>query len=198
MRRRDAVMLMAGAYVVTTVIEEFVLFDTLDTMVLALLLGALAAWLRASQSSRRGAWRVAAYALVGLGAAYKLIPIIVLPFLILGDLQTERKWSPVALRAGIAFLVLVAPFAISYRDSGLASLGFLRYHADRGVEIESTWATLMWLAFCCSRRAPPRRSLWLLGVGGAGRIHLFGDRDPRRDPVSGGDGSVGAGVEGAI
>lgn len=145
-RRAAAVLPAIAAYVGTTMLLEFVLYDRLDIVMAALVLAALAAWIRAAASARAAVWRTIAYVAIAVGAAYKLIPIVVLPFMALSDLRTEGRWQPVAMRLGLCVLILGAPIAATSREAGLATLDFFGYHAARGIEVESVWATVMWLA----------------------------------------------------
>ena len=144
-RRPDAVGIVVGTYVAITIVLEFVLYDRLDLLMLALVLGALAAWLRADESYRPRRWKTLAYGLVGLGASYKLFPIVILPFFVIADWHAERRAMPVATRTAVCLGVLLLPFAVMYPSAGATTAGFLGYHATRGVEIGSTWSTLMWL-----------------------------------------------------
>lgn len=144
-RRRAVAGIVAGTYVLTTVALEFVLFDRLDLLRLVFILAAFGTWLCAGDSPRAWAWRTAAYAAVGFGASYKVIPIVLLPLLVVSEARTVRRWAGLASRIGVCLLVMAAPFVLSYAGAGTATLAFLSYHASRGVEIGSTWATLMWL-----------------------------------------------------
>jgi hypothetical protein len=144
-RRPAAVGSVLGTYVLSTVALEFVLFDRLDLLMLTLILAGLAAWVRADTGAAVAGWRTVAYAAIGLGAAYKLLPVVCLPLLALSDLMTTPRWRSVVGRVLLGLAVIVLPFAVNASASGLASLDFLRYHTTRGVEIGSSWATILWL-----------------------------------------------------
>lgn len=144
-RRARALSTVTGAYVATTVILEFVLYDRLDMIVVATLLGAWAAWLRSLERDGAPAWSLTAYALVGLGTTYKLMPIVLLPIFVLAHLNSGRIRLAVS-GVAIAVAVALAPFAALYPIYGTSTFGFLQYHSARGIDIGSTWATIMWLA----------------------------------------------------
>ncbi len=144
-RRPDAAGVVTATYVMTTIVLEFVLYDRLDILMLAFVLAALAAWLQSSGSRHAGRWKSVAYGCVGLGASYKLLPIVILPLFMIADWRQQRRIAPVAWRTAACLAIVSLPFAVSYPAAGPATFGFLGYHTSRGVEIGSIWATLMWL-----------------------------------------------------
>ncbi|HTK28824.1 MAG TPA: hypothetical protein VL309_04705 [Vicinamibacterales bacterium] len=144
-RRRRATLLVAAIYVACTIALEYVLYDSLDMLMLLAVLGGAAAWLRSETSAFPDSWRAVAYLSLAAGAAYKVIPIFALPFLVIGDLRTTADRRRVGWRAALALAGLAAPFAAAARTAGPGVLGFVRYHIARGLEIESTWATLVWI-----------------------------------------------------
>ncbi len=80
------------AYVVTTTSSSYLLYDRLDLGLLLLLLLWAMAWLRSiDDRESAGAWRLGSYAVLGLSVAYKLIPILVLPYLLLTDWQARPR-----------------------------------------------------------------------------------------------------------
>jgi hypothetical protein len=93
-------------------------------------------------AATRSRW-VIAQALLGLGVAFKLYPIVLMPLVVLWEWRAMRRlpWRSAAggaLAAGLAAAVtwLLAPDQIGE---------MLRYHAERPLEIESTGASLLWL-----------------------------------------------------
>jgi uncharacterized membrane protein len=148
------------------VLLAHLLYDRLDAvlatpLVAAVLVGALV---------NGPGKRLASAALLGLGVAFKLIPLVALPALArragprpaLARLALEASaYGATAL--GVAVL-LTAPAVIA---RGEAALGFLGYHAARPLQIESTWANLALLADRLGlAEAPVLWSHGSFGVGG--------------------------------
>jgi hypothetical protein len=144
-RRRPSLLTpVAGLYVLSTTILENVLFDRLDLGVLLCVLIALGAWV-APAPSHSGRWRVVAYAMLGAGTAFKVFPVVIAPFLFLADLRGGSRPAVVFARAMAFPVAALLPIAVAYADAGPGVLGFLLYHSERGLEFESTWASLLWL-----------------------------------------------------
>jgi hypothetical protein len=80
---------------------------------------------------------------LGLGAATKLYPAIALPLIVLYFWRYRRD-REFALRSVFGFalagIVTCLPFLV-LNPGGF--LGFLKFHSERGIEIESTFATLI-------------------------------------------------------
>lgn len=114
-----------------------------------LLLGA-AALLRAERAAGRRAWAYCATAggVAAVGAFAKFLPLLLLPAAlrhVATGPHADKRARAVAVVAG-AVVTLAAGSAIftAWLGPG-ATLGVLDYHRARGVEIESTWATLLGL-----------------------------------------------------
>jgi hypothetical protein len=138
--RRGSVCL---AYVVITASSLYLLYDRLDLGLLLLLLLWALAWLRSIEGhTSAGVWRLASFAVLGLSVAYKWIPILLLPYLVLADWQARPR-----PRIGPALLsfaaALAIPFLVLYPSAGLAPLRFIEYHSQRGIQVESIYATLL-------------------------------------------------------
>ena len=73
---------------------------------------------------------IAAYAAIGLSISYKLIPIICLPFLLLSELNAERRWTRLMTAVTVLFMMAVLPFLVEYVLYGPGALTMFRYHAD--------------------------------------------------------------------
>lgn len=87
-----------------------------------------------------------AAAALGYGAAAKLYPGVLLPLLVLGLVPAEGWWRSLrrtapAFLAGFA-LTVVPALALSVEGT----LGAVLYHVERGVQIESLWASAIGLA----------------------------------------------------
>ena len=144
-RRNPRLAGWAGlSYVVTTALFGHLLYDRLDAGLLLLLMLWAFCWTRSlGQTSRPVAWSAAAYAFLGLSISFKLIPIIAVPFLLLSEWHQPRRIARLA--AGMLALVVAAvgPFAIQYLESGAGVLDLFQHHAEREIQIESLYSTLM-------------------------------------------------------
>ncbi|HLK88777.1 MAG TPA: glycosyltransferase 87 family protein [Polyangia bacterium] len=96
------------------------------------------------------AWAAVAYRpvilgiAVGVAIALKLTPLMVVPlFAMLG--VRERRWRDLSLSAAAAVVAIVALTRWSLASSGGHLIDMLRYHADRPLQIESTWGALFGL-----------------------------------------------------
>jgi hypothetical protein len=155
-RRPQAASLVAATYLVTTLALENVLYDRLDMLMLLFVVGGFAAWIHAMDSPHAGWWRSVAYTAIALGASYKLIPIVCLPFFFIWDIRTARR-RDVGLYLTLSLAAILVPFLVEYPRVGWASLGFLSYHAQRGIEIESLWASIRWLTSSAGTLSAPFR-----------------------------------------
>ena len=148
-RRRDTISAgLLALYTVCTALLAHPLYDRLDAGLLFLLMAVVYAWVRMSEQPDAvwSPWRLAAYLIVGIGIAYKLIPLMIVPFFLLFDWKRSSRW--LALSIGSAAVVLGAglPFALQYLVSGPGVFRLVTFHAGRGVQLESLFATLMALA----------------------------------------------------
>lgn len=152
LRRRKPEFLVWGlwAYVLSTAVLGYVLLERLDIFLTSLLLAWAYCWLRADDSpSRDWLWSAAAYAVLGLGVSFKLIPIIIAPFPLLADLHALwRKPRDARLLLGPVALAVTAlgPFAYYYALVGNDLTTMFEFHSVRGVQIESSYASAMMLS----------------------------------------------------
>ena len=134
--------ILAAAYVAaTTLLREF-LATRLDSGLLFLLM--LWSWLTfAPAAGTASGRRSLSYGVLGLATSFKVAPALMLPFVLAHDWRGVRggeRWrQPLWFAAGV-----VLPFVVLWPIAGSAPLGFLTYHIDRGLEIESVWATVLW------------------------------------------------------
>jgi hypothetical protein len=98
--------------------------------------------------SRRAWWL--SFFVLALGVHFKLMPIFVAPLFLLAALPAaslQGRWRdlvrPLAVRAGVLAGFGVGLLAIFWLWQGPGVIGFLGYHKDRGLEIESTWSSLL-------------------------------------------------------
>ncbi len=128
------------AYVIASTSSLYLLYDRLDLGLLVLLLAWTFTWLRSIDGA--AAWRLSSYAVLGLSVAFKVIPILMLPFLLLADRQAKPRmkvWSGL-----LAFAAAVAiPFLVLFPRAGFTPLRFIEYHGQRGIQVETIYATLL-------------------------------------------------------
>lgn len=178
LRRRRSEYLAWGlwGYVLSTSALGYVLLERLDVGLTFLLLAWAYCWLRADDSPSRGwLWSAASYAALGIGISFKLIPIIVVPFPLLADLHALwRKPRELRLLAGPLALSITAlgPFAYYYAQVGGDLWKMFEFHTVRGVQIESSYATVMMLAIPADQlRCYYGYGSW--NLGGAGEEDLL-------------------------
>ena len=132
-------------YLIASTLLPHVLHTRLDAGLLAILMFWAYAWTRSSKPEP-GVSLWLAYFAIGLGISYKLIPIVMVPFLLLADWQAGRGWSRIRGPAlGLAYLAVGAflPFLPLLKSSGASVLNWLNFHAERGIEVESIYASLL-------------------------------------------------------
>jgi len=81
---------------------------------------------------------------VGLAIALKLTPVLVVPLFAMLALR-EQRGRDLAISAAAAALAVLALASPSLIAAGGRLVETLRYHADRPVQIESTWGALLGL-----------------------------------------------------
>lgn len=134
-------------YLVATALLFPVLYVRFDLLPAAATL--LACWLLqpmfdpAAPAPRPG--RVAAGgAFFGLGVAWKLYPLLLVPFLLLTASRGLRQARQVASMAGVAVLVLGLTFLpVLFAGAWGAIFSFLQYQGERGLQIESSYASVL-------------------------------------------------------
>ena len=170
-RRRRVEMLPQAAlvYAIATAMLAHVLYDRLDAGLLLSLLITLDCWLRSTAGDRHAhVWRMAAYAAAGLGVAFKVIPVLVVPFLLLADLKHPDALKRLATSMAAFLAGVLVPFGIQFMLSGPGVLHLVGFHTGRGVQLESMLATIMaagqWLGL------PATLELWEGGVNLTGEL----------------------------
>jgi hypothetical protein len=134
----------ALTYTITTAVFGHLLYDRLDIGLTLLFLLWAFCWIKSlANESRSIGWAAVAYGLLGLGISYKLIPVIVIPFLLLADWHASRR--AVRLLSGTIALSAAAifPFLIQYLISDPAVFDLFKFHSERGIQIESLYSTFM-------------------------------------------------------
>jgi hypothetical protein len=142
-RRRSLVGWAAITYAFITGVFGHMLYDRLDIGLTFLLLAWAFCWIKSQEHLDGVGWSTAAYTLLGLGVSYKLVPIIVVPLVLLGDWKTPRQTMRLVMGM-LAFLAAAGlPFLIQYQISGAAVFSFMQFHSERGIQVESLYSTLM-------------------------------------------------------
>jgi hypothetical protein len=145
-RRRELLAAAAWGYVLSTALLPHVLFDRLDIGLLFFIFAWAWCWIRAEGSSRAGGWKTAAYAALGLGISYKLIPLAIVPACLSADLRqaiAQRRWSSLLVGCATLAITALGPFVFYYLAAGPGVFKLFAYHGARGIEIESVWASLV-------------------------------------------------------
>jgi hypothetical protein len=147
-------------YTLATALLGPMLYDRLDTGLLMLFLLWAYCWVRSldvPQIRRRSSgpdapkpdpirWMIAAYVALGLGISFKLIPILCVPFLLLTEWWTPDWRKRLAVAIVSLFSAAALPFAIQYAVSGMGVFSIFSYHGQRGIQIESLFASLLTVA----------------------------------------------------
>ena len=135
---------IALLYVGVTTALAHTLYDRLDVGLLMLIMLWAFAWTRTIDKQEIGFfWSTIAYFVLGLAISYKLVPVIVVPFLLVADYQTpRRRWF---LSLGIAACAIGAagPFLMQQIFSGPGVYALFAYHGGRGIQLESFYSSLM-------------------------------------------------------
>jgi len=89
-------------------------------------------------------------AVLAVAIHFKLMPVVLAPLWIVASLPATALHGPwhalvrgVAARTGVLAFFGLAILVPYYVQNGPAVLEFLGYHKERGIEIESTWASLL-------------------------------------------------------
>jgi len=90
-----------------------------------------------------------AWFVLGLATALKLYPIVLLPLFVLVAVSGGRRWR-LAGDIGAFAAAIGAPALIVARGDLSAVATFLRYHVDRGLEIETVYASALMIAHSLS------------------------------------------------
>ena len=166
--RADVAGQSAVVYTICTALLAHVLYDRLDAGLLLLVLAVFYCWMRSADESSPATWRGAAYFVLGLGIALKIIPILLLPFFIVAELKAANRLQAIGKAVMIVIAGMALPFGIQFLISGTDVFDLVTFHTGRGVQLESLLATVM-----ASARAfgyPAQLELWEGGVNLTGTL----------------------------
>ena len=141
LRRPGAEGLAAWGYTLCGLVLAPLLYDRLDGALLFLLMlwaYACARSLHAGADSWR--WAVMASLALGLGVACKWVPVVAAPFFWWGF---GRGWRMRLLTGSVLTASALLPFALHGLSAGNGVWWFLQFHQQRGLEVESLWASLL-------------------------------------------------------
>jgi hypothetical protein len=129
-----------GLYIAVTAALGPILYDRLDLVVGVIAFLAVAA-------AARG-WPVAGYALLTAGAAFKVVPVLLLPVLVIAAAaRAHHFWPALVKHAAIAGAILAAWPLLAYSfGGGDRSFIYLKYHSARGLELGSAYSAPVLLA----------------------------------------------------
>lgn len=132
-------------YIGATTVLGLLIYTRLDIALAALLAAALCLLV----SSRNYSW---AFLFLALAVNFKLVPLIFLPVFVLGSLPADwprpglslvQSALPLAGRTALALGLIVLVFLPFFLIGGERAYGFLAYHRERGLEVESVYAGLL-------------------------------------------------------
>ena len=129
-----------GLYVAITAALGPILYDRLDLVVGAIALLAVAAAARE--------WPAAGYSILTAGAAFKVVPVLLLPVLVIAAAaRAPRFWPALVKHAAIAGAILALWPILAYSlGGGERSFIYLKYHSARGLELGSAYSAPVLLA----------------------------------------------------
>lgn len=130
------------AYVAATAACGGFLYDRLDLMLVGLLLGWAWCWQRSTHSLRPVAWRLAALAVFGSSIAYKLVPLLAVPWLLWSEWRGGRVGRLAAAVAALIVGLALPWLSVGPAASVAAVQDLWRAHGGRGIQVESIYATL--------------------------------------------------------
>jgi uncharacterized membrane protein len=93
-------------------------------------------------ATTRQRWLLA-QALLALGVALKLYPLILMPLVVVDEWRTTRRFPREALLGGAIGLLLAIGSMLLLAPT--ETVGMVRYHRDRPLEFEAVGASLAWL-----------------------------------------------------
>jgi hypothetical protein len=113
------------------------LYDRMDLVLGVLLLAAVAALWRKLPS-----W--VPLAVLAVAINFKLTPLVLAPVFVLGTMPAGElgSWKAIARRTALLAILTAALFLPFFIRDGMPTLGFLQYHAARGLQLEAIWSTI--------------------------------------------------------
>jgi hypothetical protein len=121
-------------YLLATFALGPVVYDRIDIALSFLLLLTVFALREKRETSAQG--------LIGVGFAFKLVPALAAPALLLRSARSSGGVLAAVRGGSLAAAVAIAPFAVAFALYGSGVFELFRYHFERGVQIESVWSNL--------------------------------------------------------
>ncbi len=119
-----------------------VLYDRLDAGLLFFLMLWAYATVRANEKKALG-WDLLACAALGLGVGYKWAPVVAVPYFLFGLWRGGPGISQAFAGGVMLGATALFPFLVHQALAGPDVYWFLSFHAERGTEVETIYASLM-------------------------------------------------------
>ena len=99
-------------------------------------------------------WPIASYAILTAGAAFKIVPVLLVPvFVLAAATQSQRFWPAFWRHCAYAATILIAwPVLVYGFGGGDRAFVFLKYHTAHGLELGSAYSVPVLLADSCEVR----------------------------------------------
>ncbi len=126
-------------YIVCTTLLANLLYQRLDIVLGCFLILTLTL-------ETRGSWKLASLTL-GASIAFKIIPLLLVPAWL--GWRLRRSFREVLVALAFVALGTGIPMGVAYFLWGKEAIFFMSAHAERGIQVESTWASLeiAWMEF---------------------------------------------------
>ena len=157
-------------YIAATTGLGHLLFDRLDLPLWLLLVAWASLWLSAEPQRAFCVRTAAAWIVLGLSVSFKVIPVLIVPYLLLATVLPPRQTAelasaasqglvpgltqsvprrpPWAWRPALAALICLAtgiglPLAIQASSAGWKVFSWIPYHLERGLNVDSLWGSIL-------------------------------------------------------
>lgn len=81
--------------------------------------------------------------MLGVTISYKLIPIIVVPYLLLAEYRSTNRRRMLPISVMVCLAAAAGPFLMQQVFAGTGVYQLLWYHSSRGIQLESFYSSLM-------------------------------------------------------
>lgn len=146
LRRPGHLAIAVYGYTAVTLLLGHTLYDRTDMSIWFCVALWFYAWTRRTVAdASQSMWTAVAFAAVGLGMAIKLVTAVMVPFLLLSEWQRRRAPRDLIIPLITLSLAAATPFLIHLPSAGLDVLTSIERHGGRGLNIDSTYASLLML-----------------------------------------------------